>query len=197
MLSMNQLSKVYSEQYVLLKGLTKQLPNHKPDIFVNNVLPQFSNAIKPVDFDVERLVTLAVKKKTFFNDIQLAFDKHDSVIQLFLDYQNNRNGLEKYLKIEALNLNNNSAVIEFDLSDSKAITHFVTTENLLRTLILHLNENINDCRKLLTEISDFGDQKYKTEYKFLKTPKFPSYINNLENINIGDLPPFKKAKKPE
>ena len=139
MLSMNQLSKVYSEQYVLLKGLTKQLPNHKPDIFVNNVLPQFSNAIKPVDFDVERLVTLAVKKKTFFNDIQLAFDRHDSVIQLFLDYQNNRNGLEKYLKIEALNLNNNSAVIEFDLSDSKAITHFVTTENLLRTLILHLN----------------------------------------------------------
>jgi len=193
-LSINQLSKIYSEQNVLLKGLTKLLPEQQPDIFVNRVLPVFSNSMKPVDFDVERLITLVVKDETFFNDIQLAFDRYDAVLQLFETFQMARAGLDEYSKIESLQLNQNSAILEFDLSDPKFVTHFLTTENLVRVLILHLYENIKDCRKLLTKITEFGNKKYKSEYKFLDTPQFPEYISNIREINVGDLPPFKRTK---
>ena len=194
-LSMNQLSKVYSQQYVLLKGLAKHLPEHQPDLFVQNVLPSFSNSLKPVNFDNERLISLAVKKKTFFTNIQLCFARYDAVIQLFSDYQNARNILEKHSNIEELRLNNNSAVVSFDLNDTKVITDFVTAENLLRALILHLNENITDCRKLLVEINKFGHKKYKTDYEFLELTKLPSYFEDIKEINVGDLPPFQNRNE--
>jgi len=195
-LAINQISKVYSEQNVLLKNLTKFLPEQEPEIFVNNVMPVFSNSTKPVDFNVERLVALAVKGKTFFGEAQLSFDRYDAVIQLFSDFQKARNGLDKYSKIDSLQLNRNSAVLEFDLSDPKFITHFLTVENLLRILMSHLYENINDCQKLLSEVTDFGHKKYKVEYEFLTTPAFPPYIGQIEEITVGDLPPFKNRIKP-
>ena len=195
MLSMNELSRIYSDQYVFLKALTSRLPEQQPEVLINNVMPSFSISMIPVRFETEKLIPLVTKRKTYFNDIQLAFDRYNAVLQLFSDYQTKRSTWEKFKKINSLQLNKNSASYIFDHSDPDFIISFLTAENLLRSLISHLHENITDCRKLQTEISQFADKKYKTECTLLKVQKFPSYINNLNELNVGDIPPFKNLKQ--
>ena len=191
-LATNELLRVCSEQSVLLEALTRHFPEQEPEVLLNTVMPNFSTSMKAANFETEKLISLLIKGKTFFDEIQLAFYRYNSSLELFSNYIIAREKLEPYKKIEALHLKRNSISVIFDPSNPNFVITFLNAENMLRALITQLNQNIIDCRKLLEEMSEFSYSRYKTKCELSKALEFPSYISELIELTPSDLPPFKK-----